>query len=253
MSCNNSGEKEKNNNVITIKHSDTIQVTNQIDTGTNIYLTFDDGPYSTTASLANTLIDSSTKASFFIIGSQIAHSIYYDSVFLSVKGNKLFRTYNHTYSHAVTHGKIHNYYKDPINVLNDINRNKQYFDSNCNITRLPGTNAWRLKNSNICVDKNSKRVIKFLDSIQSNEKIFGWDFEWTIKESQDSIRVNKFYERIANRVMENKSNQKNYVILFHDYLFRSKLTLDNLQYFISLLKNKLNCKFKWAEEYPDIK
>jgi hypothetical protein len=42
------------------------------------------------------------------------------------------------------------------------------------------------------------------------------------------------------------------VILLHDYLFKNESALNNLSFFISLLKINENNEFKWANEYPGI-
>ena len=107
-SCKNV-KKEKKKNIIV--KTDTIKQVKQKDTSINIYLTFDDGPYLSTLGLANALIKDSVKSSFFVIGSQITASKYYDSVFRTIKKNSLFKTYNHTFSHAVTQGRIKKYYQ----------------------------------------------------------------------------------------------------------------------------------------------
>jgi len=246
--CENVKKEEK----ITIK-TDTLTQAKQNDTSVNIYLTFDDGPYLSTLGLANSLIKDNVKSSFFVIGSQITASKYYDSVFSIIKQNSLFKTYNHTFSHAITHGKIKKYYKYPVNVWNDIQKNKQYLDMGCNITRLPGTNAWRFQNSNKCYSNQSARLLfKYLDSIHSNEKMFGWDFEWTDKESKNIADVDHLFYMMFDQIKKNNSKEKNYVILLHDYLFRNESSLNNLSYFISLLKKNLHPKFKWANEYPGI-
>jgi len=250
--CENVKKEKKKVEKIIVK-TDTLLQVKQNDSSINIYLTFDDGPYFTTLGLANTLIKENVKSNFFIVGSQITASTYYDSVFRTIKQNSLFKTYNHTFSHAVTHGRMKKYYQYPVNVWNDIQKNKQYLGSECNITRLPGTNAWRFKDSIKCFSNiSSKKLFKYLDSIQSKEMVFGWDFEWTGKESKDVSNVDHFFEKISDRIKNNKTKNKNYVILLHDYLFKNESALNNLSYFISLLRKNINPEFKWANEYPGI-
>jgi pyruvate/2-oxoglutarate dehydrogenase complex dihydrolipoamide dehydrogenase (E3) component len=50
----------------------------------------------------------------------------YDSIFLAKKNNPLFKIYNHTYSHAITNGKLHSYYAHPDSVWLDIEKNKAF-------------------------------------------------------------------------------------------------------------------------------
>lgn len=250
--CENVKKEKKKEQKIIVK-TDTLTQVKQNDSSINIYLTFDDGPYFTTLGLANTLIKENVKSNFFIVGSQITASKYYDSVFNTIKKNALFRTYNHTFSHAVTHGRMKKYYQYPVNVWNDIQKNKQYLGSECNITRLPGTNAWRFQDSIKCFSNISSKILfKYLDSIQSKEMVFGWDFEWTGKESKNITHVDQLFEKISERIKNNKAKSKNYVILLHDYYFKNEVALNNLSYFISLLKKNENTEFKWANEYPGI-
>jgi hypothetical protein len=82
--------------------------------------------------------------------------------------------------------------------------------------------------------------------------VFGWDFEWTGKECKDVSNVDHFFEKISDRIKNNKTKNKNYVILLHDYLFKNESALNNLSYFISLLRKNINPEFKWANEYPGI-
>ena len=63
-----------------------------------------------------------------------------------------------------------------------------------------------------------------------------------------NIKINSIVETWEQK--KNNSKEKNYVILLHDYLFKNESALNNLSYFISLLKKNINPKFKWANEYP---
>ena len=101
-------------------------IENRIDTGITIYLTFDDGPYTTTPAIDSVLTALDIKASFFIVGSQMQWSTKYDSIYLAEKNNPLFKIYNHTYSHAITNGKLHSYYAHPDSVWLDIEHNKAF-------------------------------------------------------------------------------------------------------------------------------
>jgi len=246
ISCSN---KKENPKIESIKKTDSTTLTINKNDAIRLYLTFDDGPYESTPALTKYLTSRKIKASFFVIGSQISYTKHYDSIFLATKHNELFKTYNHTFSHAVTHGRIKKYYKNPVAVWNDIMMNKKYLPLNCNITRLPGTNAWRYKGYQKCFKESTATLFKYLDSIKSTESIFGWDFEWTLKESNDSINVNKFLLKIVEQISKNKSPKKDYVILLHDYLFKHENSLNNFDYFLSLLKKEINPEFKWAEEY----
>jgi peptidoglycan/xylan/chitin deacetylase (PgdA/CDA1 family) len=64
---------------------DKVLSANKSDSGINIYITFDDGLYSTTPKLTKFLSAHSIKLSFFIVGSQLNFNRFHDSVFNDVK------------------------------------------------------------------------------------------------------------------------------------------------------------------------
>lgn len=231
---------------------ETHNVLDTLDSTFYVYLTFDDGPYHTTPSLTKFLNQKQLKSSFFVIGSQIDYTHFYDSVFNDVKNNPLFRVYNHTYTHAVTKGRIKKYYADPNTVYDDLTKNKKFLPEGAHITRLPGTNAFRVGKYEFPTNKAAKRVINFLDSIGSNEVLFGWNVIWETPQSKDTAGVNKLLNEML-KFKQSKSKYHNHcVILFHDYYFGTPTSLDNLSYLIDLLKNKYHCTFRWAAEFPGV-
>ena len=212
------------------------------------YLTFDDGPYYTTPNLVSKLNALNVKSNFFIVGSQVKRSSSYDSIFNSVKNSTLFKVFNHSYSHAVTHGRIHKYYESPEKVFEDIQRNKDIIKTEGNISRLPGKNTWRVGSRRIRSDEKTKNFIAFLDSSKNNENIIGWDIEWSLKQSTNRSNVDSLFNVICAMVNKNKSEKKDIVMLSHDYLYRTPESLENLSYLINRLKNELDCSFNWVEE-----
>jgi len=218
------------------------------DTTICIYLTFDDGPYVTTPKLVSMLTRKEFKASFFMIGSQKDFSHEYDSVFQSVKANPLFRIYNHTYSHAITHGRIGKYYSRPDHIWKDIEKNKEVLQLNNNITRLPGMNAWRVESKKTISTKETAAFFAYMNEKEIDEQIIGWDFEWKERHSRSVSQVNALISEIKKSVAIKGNKKKDIVILAHDYLFRTNKSLDNLNYFIEKLMAERNVGFKWVEE-----
>jgi peptidoglycan/xylan/chitin deacetylase (PgdA/CDA1 family) len=161
-STTKTAERKNNKNAI---------VENTLDTGITIYLTFDDGPYTTTPVIDSLLTDLQIKASFFIVGSQMQWSKKYDSIFLREKNNPLFKIYNHTYSHAITNGRLHSYYAHPDSVWLDIEHNKAFLGLTSNITRLPGTNSWKIGSYRRGLNFDAYQVIKLTDSLKLPQKI----------------------------------------------------------------------------------
>lgn len=245
FSCKNEIKsiENKKNNVIHVSPKDSLPPSTA-----RIYLTFDDGPYLTTPELMDRLKSLNIKSSFFIVGSQVAYSSYYDSIFRITKNIPLFKVYNHTYTHAVTNGRIYQYYNSPVKVVEDIKRNKEVINTGGNITRLPGKNTWRVGNKIIRTDRKTKKVIELIDSAQMNENIIGWDVEWSLKHSKYRNEVDTLFHQIKSLLEKDTSNIKHVVVLSHDYLYKNNESLENLSYLVNRLKSELLCSFHWVEE-----
>jgi peptidoglycan/xylan/chitin deacetylase (PgdA/CDA1 family) len=222
------------------------------DTSITIYLTFDDGPYITTPSIDSLLTALRIKASFFIVGSQMGSTKKYDSIYLSEKNNPLFKLYNHTYSHAITNGRINRYYANPLTAWSDILRNKEFLGLKSNITRLPGSNSWKIGNYRRGTNLVAYKVIKLTDSLKLPQHFIGWDAEWQINASEKRSRVDSLINKVGKLSTKKRINQKHIVVLLHDFLFRTNTSLVHLTHFIEQLQLKYNCRFEWIENYPGI-
>ena len=222
------------------------------DTGIIIYLTFDDGPYLTTPSIDSLLSSLRIKASFFIVGSQMGGTKKYDSTFLAIKNNHLFKLYNHTYSHAISKGRINRYYAHPDSVWSDITRNKDLLELTSNITRLPGSNSWKIGKFRRGTNLVAYKVIKLADSLNFQQSFIGWDAEWQINASQEIKYVDTLIKKVGELTNKKRTNHKHVVVLLHDFLFRTNTSFEHLTYFIEQLQKKYNCKFDWIENYPGL-
>ena len=225
-------------------------IENRIDTGVTIYLTFDDGPYTTTPAIDSLLTSLGIKASFFIVGSQMQWSNKYDSIFLAEKNNPLFKIYNHTYSHAITNGRLHSYYAHPDSVWLDIEHNKIILGLTSKITRLPGTNSWKIGDYRRGTKEDAYQVIKLTDSLMLPQSFIGWDAEWRTGASKQMRYVDTLIKKVGELTIKNRQHQKHVVILFHDFLFHSNTALAHLAHFIQALQNKYHPTFEWVENYP---
>lgn len=221
-----------------------------VDTGLIIYLTFDDGPYKTTPGIVSVLERENIKSSFFIVGAQRDRSLEFDSIYRKNIQNPMFRFYNHSYSHAITNGRIRGYYRDPEKVLADLEKNRAYIPKNCKMIRLPGKTIWRT-GIRTRKDKMTAGLFKLMEERNINDRIMGWDFSWKKDMSKDVSMVDTLITNIIKKSKKKKPYSNHIVILTHDYLYNSKTALDNLAYLIEELKNKYHCTFKWAEEYPN--
>lgn len=220
------------------------------DTGLIIYLTFDDGPYKTTPKIVSVLEKENIKTSFFIVGSQRDKSPYFDSIYRKNIQNPMFRFYNHSYSHAITNGRIRRYYRKPENVLADLEKNRAYIPAGSKMIRLPGKTIWRTAIRNRR-DRMTAKLLTLMDERKIDDRIMGWDFSWKKDMSKDISQVDTLITKIIKKSKKKKPYSNHIVILTHDYLYNSETALENLSYLIKQLKNNYHCSFKWAEEYPD--
>ena len=89
-----------------------------------------------------------------------------------------------------------------------------------------------------------------MDSMNIEAQIFGWDFEWTLKMSNNQTHVNELIAQMENNISSGEKKHRHYVILLHDYLFKNNLSIENLNYFINTLKKDNKAQFNWIQEYP---
>ncbi len=217
-----------------------------------VYLTFDDGPHASTPDIVNLLTSRNVKSSFFIIGDHITRSEKNRLIYEFLKNTPNCKMYNHTHTHAITNGQYSNYYQYPEAVWQDIHNNKVFMPADARITRLPGTNAFRMKNYRFPSKGVGGNMIRYLDSIKSTEALLGWHFEWTSRESTDTAAVSAMIAAVATDTTRQHPFQRHTIILFHDFHFKSTASLNLLARFIDELQVKYHCTFRWAEEFPDI-
>lgn len=222
------------------------------DTTARIYLTFDDGPYTTTPGLMQLLSTKNIRSSFFIIGSQIDKSPWHDSVYRAVEADKNFKIYNHTYSHAVTRGRIHSYYRNPQGVWQDILKNKSYLPEGMSITRLPGKNTWRTPQRTSRSDRQAAPLLNLLDTMKQPEFFVGWDFEWGSATSENRADMEKLIQQVEQKLTIASPKKRDVVVLSHDYLYRTPASLQLLSDFIDHFQRKGNVTFDWVENLPGL-
>ena len=216
--------------------------------GLVIYLTFDDGPYHTTPAIATVLKQNNVKGSFFIVGSQRDRIPLYDLIYNEIVTDSLFRFYNHTYSHAITNGRLPRYYSKPEHVLADIERNRRYIPVGSTHIRLPGKNTW-LTPHRVQMDGLTKPVVDGLIKLGWNDRIIGWDVSW--KQTKGKEMVDSLIYKIIKVSKRRRPFQNHIVVLLHDYQFRNREALADLSYFIAQLRKRHDCLFAWAEEFPN--
>lgn len=212
-----------------------------------VYLTFDDGPHQSTPGLVSLLRSKQAKASFFIIGSQRDRLPEFDSIYRANCTDTLFRFYNHTYSHAITGGRLPRYYSRPDSVYADIEKNRQYIPEGSRHIRFPGKNTW-LTSHRARMDYFTGPVIERLADRGKTDRVIGWDISW--KKTKGKHAVDALIYNIIGTTKRHRPFNNHVVLLCHDYQFRRKESLEDLSYLIDVLREKHGCMFAWAEEYP---
>lgn len=215
--------------------------------GLVVYLTFDDGPYQSTPGVVSLLRQKKAKASFFIVGSQRDRVPAFDSIYRAVCTDTLLRFYNHTYSHAISGGRLPRYYSRPDSVYADIEKNRKYIPDGAGHIRFPGKNTW-LTSHRTRMDHFTGPVIKRLTDQGKTDRVIGWDVSW--KKTKGKHAVDELVFNIIRTTKRHRPFNNHVVLLCHDYQFRRKESLEDLSYLIDLLREKHGCMFAWAEEYP---
>jgi peptidoglycan/xylan/chitin deacetylase (PgdA/CDA1 family) len=192
------------------------------------------------------------RASFFIIGSQIDKSSWHDSVYQAVKSAPNFKVYNHTYSHAITKGRIDDYYKNPAAVWEDIEKNKKYLPEGIAITRLPGKSTWRIPNKRTRGDEQSDPLLNLMDSAGYSEFVVGWNVAWTFLTGKSRNQMHKLIRDIDAKVARSPAQKRDVIVLSHDYLYRDSMSLQLLGELIDSLRGRKNLRFDWVENLPGL-
>ena len=185
-----------------------------------VYLTFDDGPSSSTTKILDILKKENIKATFFVVN----YSDYYSDV--------IKRIVNEGHTIAV-HSYTHNYkliyasedaYFDDLYKLRDKIKNTTGVESN--IIRFPGgsSNTVSMFNKGIMT-----RLVKLV-----KEKGFHY-FDWNVdsRDAWDARNSTQVYNNVINGLAKNRNN----VVLMHD-LGSNVKTVEALPKIISTMKNR---------------
>jgi hypothetical protein len=164
---------------------------------------------------------------------------------------KLFLIANHSYSHAFYGDYIH-YYHQSDSSLADFMKAGRILQTNNNIARLPGNNAWNTSN----IKRASglvRPLVKKMDSVGFN--VVGWDMEWRYNSSGRPIDAPEKIAAFADSLLKfNKTKTNNHlVILMHDHEFRASADSAKLAKMIGLLKRNPNYQFRKLNTYPGLK
>jgi peptidoglycan-N-acetylglucosamine deacetylase len=217
-----------------------------------IYLTFDDGPNKGTNNVLDILEQENVPATFFIVGEHVFASRAQAKTWASLQSAKNIELCNHSYSHAL-HNRYSKFYKNPCEVVKDVERTKETLLPDDEIVRTPGRNSWRIDSMHFTDNKKSKASI---DSLQkAGFIVVGWDLEWhfdpknlIVKTSADQLlaQVDSVFNRGRTRTPDNL------VLLAHDQAYRTKEDSLQLREFVQKLKEKDEYELSLLNSYPGI-
>lgn len=217
-----------------------------------IYLSFDDGPLVGTKNCVDICLQNNIKATFFIVAKHSLSSKKSTEMYHFIK-NKYpqLLVANHSFSHA--NGKYKQYYSQKDIAFKDIMLAQDTLKFPFRIVRLPGNDAWVIKNKIKSASLVRKTVHK-LDSAKMN--VIGWDLEWDFtrkgcKPVQSATAMVNFMD---STLIKNKTIvPKHVVLLMHDNMFRTPEDSITLVNFIQKLKVNPHYKFETLEKYPVLK
>lgn len=135
-----------------------------------IYLSFDDGPQNGTLETFGVCRDNGIKATYFMVGLHSQMRKDGNDIVAKIKNAyPQFLLANHSYTHAL--GKYQAFYQHPETTLLEFNRAQDTLRVPYKIIRLPGNNAWVLKDS----AKKSHLVTAVCNGLDSmGYNIIGW-------------------------------------------------------------------------------
>ena len=257
MNCSSKNKEKDNKNSI---QQDSTLITSKkiVDSSKNdsltkfIYLSFDDGPLGGTKNCLHICLENNIKASFFIVAQHSLASKSSTEMFKTLKSHyPQLLVANHSFTHA--NNKYHQYYTQKGMAFKDIVRAQDTLQFPFPIVRLPGNNAWALKNIKKST-KLVKPVVGLLDSAKYN--VIGWDVEWdfTKKGCRPVQSFQKMAALIDTMFKKNKTmTPKHIVILMHDNMFRAPKDSVSLVSFIKKLKENPHYQFETLNNYPNLK
>ena len=217
-----------------------------------IYLSFDDGPQPGTLETYDICRDNGIKATYFMIGLHTMSRKDGRDIVAKIKnGYPQFLLANHSFSHA--NGHYIDFYQHPDRSLFDFLRTQDTLKAAYKIIRLPGNNAWVLKDT-MHTSHLVRPVCKLLDSTGFN--VIGWDTEWVFnyKTALPVQSAEQMASQIIGLLIKNETFTKNHLVLLtHDRIFHRKQDLDSLNKMIGILKQQPNFIFETIDHYPGLK
>jgi len=212
-----------------------------------LYLSFDDGPSAGTPFIDSIARADSVPVNVFIIGSLVFKNDSTYGLYTLYQRNPMVEMGNHSFTHADYKYRL--YYKNVPRVVEDFSRNDSLLQLHTRIARLPGRNAWHIKDRYAYDLPDAKGSA---DSLYNNGyRVFGWDMEWKGDTGiNGAVQAADVILRRLERIEKNKLafTPGHIVILCHDSLFRSARAVRELGLFIN--KAKKLWRFDTLGNYP---
>jgi len=214
----------------------------------SIYLTFDDGPCAGSEKVNELAWKDSLSINVFLIGKKAFGANKNSYLLHDYIDNPYIEIGNHSYTHAERHYR--RYFKEPLLVLDDFNRNRDSLKVANNFARLPGRNFFRVDSLSRNDISNGKEAADTLAS--RGYSVFGWDVEWRNKEDR-SIHLHTGKEMLAiteKMLLDKKTfNNDRIIILLHDTELKDSAFRTELEDFIQLAKQDGRFRFEHLSAY----
>lgn len=215
-----------------------------------IYLTFDDGPNRGTSNLLKITNKYQIPITAFVVGKHAYDSKTQSKELKELENDKLVEIANHSYTHALN--RYSEFYKNPENVIHDFDRARDSVQFKNKYARTPGRNIWRTANINSTDLKSSKIAADELQ--RSGYTLVGWDLEW---KPTNAMKLKGTHQEMAKRVdsiffNDLEKTSRHLVFLTHDQYLQDDDSVQELDLFISGLKNSNRFEFRKISDYPNI-
>ena len=184
-----------------------------------IYLTFDDGPSSTTSKILDILKKENVKATFFVVN---FNSGYEQVIKRIVNEGHTIALHSYTHNYKLIYSSENAYYDDLLKLREKV---KDVTGVESNIIRFPG-------GSSNTVSMFNKGIMSILTK-SVKEKGYNY-FDWNV-DSRDAGGARNSTE-VYNNVMKNLNKNRNNIVLMHDSHNNNK-TVDALERIIIDAKN----------------
>ncbi len=214
-----------------------------------IYLSFDDGPQRGTKETIALCRELGVKASYFMIGVHVTGRNDGKKIIAAIKQSYPgFLLANHSYRHAS--GRYDSFYHHSSLALKDFLRTQDTLGISDKIIRLPGNNAWLLKDT-MRSSWLTRPLCRKLDS--AGYIVIGWDTEWMFnhKNARPLQSAENMAGHIKNLLDSNQTFTRNHLVLLtHDRIFQRPADLDSLRKMIRILQRNPGYIFETVDHYP---